>query len=1181
MISPNYLIPPFIQFRLLLIGFAGFFIAQAPLSLSAQDVVINEAMPSNSSTIHDEDGETPDWVELYNSGTEPVNLENYGLSDSKKTEKFWFFPSVELNPKEFLLVFLSGNDRKQLPVYWETLIDVGDEWKYITPTEEPPGEWRNSGFDDSGWLEGKSGFGYGDGDDSTLLEPTMSVFIRKTFTLDDATEIVDGLLHMDYDDGFVAYLNGVEIARAGLYTNGPPAYNAPAVSREAQMYGGGEPEVFPVDNIRELLNEGENALAIQVHNTSAVSSDLTAIPFFTIGRHSKTAAKESEYLDLPTKTFHAAFKLSADGETLYLIDPAGVFVDSVNAGKTTTNVSYGRQPDGGDQWKYFTEPTPDEPNVSEGFVGFAGEVAFSHQGGLYEEGFQLELSSDNPGDPVYYTTDGSDPLSSGELYSSPVAINKNAVVRARIIKDDHLPGPAAANTYLFDVDHKVAIVSISTDPDNLWDHNTGIYVLGPNAEAQTPHYGANFWMDWEIPVHIELYEPDGEQAFSLAAGVEIFGGWTRANSQKSLAVHFRNSYGEGSIKYQLFPDLDIDEFSHFVLRNSGNDWNQSMFRDALMTSLFHEEVDKQAYRPAVLYLNGEYWGIHNIREKVNEDFLASHFDLDPDEITILEANAQVVEGDEEHYLNLLAFIQDNDPAVDENYDYIKTQMDVFNFMQYQIGQIYVHNTDWPGNNIKFWRGKEGKWRWIAYDTDFGFGLWDYHQKVSANTINYALDANGPDWPNPPWSTFLLRNLMRNETFKNDFINAFADRLNTTLLTGNVWARINDMRSAIASEIPRHYSRWGQNQSVWQSNVKEMNDFAANRPGYVKSHIKTRFNLPGEYTLTLEVNDEAYGAVRLNMIVPENYPWSGSYFQGAPVTLKAIPTAGYSFVRWEGDHKSSADSIVVDFKSNAKVKAVFELTNDELAAIVINEINYNSPDDFDTEDWVELHNRSGIDVDISGWILKDDDDDHEFIFPENTVMKAGGFLVICRDKESFSKLHPSVTNYLGDMDFGLSSGGDCVRLFSDGMEQVDGVCFEGGGDWPDGANGKGATLALANPNFDNSDPANWYDLFDNGSPGEANAIISGIATEPDNQRLSCYPNPVSENAVIAYRVNKPGRILLEVVDMQGKTVSVLRDGLSVPGEHQHHWRPADVPAGMYIIRMIAPDGVSIAKAIRRF
>ena len=273
MTLPNYLITPFIQFRSLLIGFAGFFIALAPLSLSAQDVVINEAMPSNSSTIHDEDGETSDWVELYNPGTEPVNLENYGLSDSKKTEKFWFFPSVELNPKEFLLVFLSGNDRKQLPVYWETLIDVGDEWKYITPTEEPPGEWRNSGFDDSGWLEGKSGFGYGDGDDSTLIEPTMSVFIRKTFTLDDAAEIVDGLLHMDYDDGFVAYLNGVEIARAGLFTNGPPAYNAAAVSREAHMYGGGEPEVFPVDNIQELLNEGENALAIQVHNTSAGSSD--------------------------------------------------------------------------------------------------------------------------------------------------------------------------------------------------------------------------------------------------------------------------------------------------------------------------------------------------------------------------------------------------------------------------------------------------------------------------------------------------------------------------------------------------------------------------------------------------------------------------------------------------------------------------------------------------------------------------------------------------------------------------------------------------------------------------------------------------------------------------------------------------------------------------------------------
>ena len=217
-----------------------------------------------------------------------------------------------------------------------------------------------------------------------------------------------------------------------------------------------------------------------------------------------------------------------------------------------------------------------------------------------------------------------------------------------------------------------------------------------------------------------------------------------------------------------------------MLRNSGNDWysgenwsSNSMLRDGMATGLMDDTgVDHQAYKPAVVYLNGEYWGIHNIREKVNEEFLASNNPgVDPDEIDELEANAGIIEGDNQDYINMINFIQNNSLDDPNNYLTVEQQVDINNFIDYYIAQIFYAYTDWPGNYIKFWRPQitGSKWKWILYDTDFGFGLVDWY---GHNTLQFALEAKGPGWPNPPWSTFLFRNLMENQEFQIQFINHF-------------------------------------------------------------------------------------------------------------------------------------------------------------------------------------------------------------------------------------------------------------------------------------------------------------------------------------------------------------------------------------------------------------------------
>ncbi|MEQ8470739.1 MAG: CotH kinase family protein [Marinoscillum sp.] len=1140
------------------------------LPVEAQELVINEVMPSNNLTILDEDGDNTDWFELYNSGETTLDLSGIIVADSSSLDSPWSLPSMQLPAGETLLIFASDKDRRIQPLHWETIIDWGDEWSYIVPDASTPSNWYTSEFDDSSWSTGPSGFGYGDGDDNTDIGSVNSVFIRREFTIDDQDDIERILFHMDYDDAFVAYINGIEIARENITSDGPPPFDqfADGFDDEAQLYQDGVPSVFTLSEVETLLVQGSNIIAIQVHNANATSSDLTAIPFLTLGSTASVSGSLSPHVTTGTNYLHTNFKLDADGEFLMLFSSEGALIDSIFTKSPPTDVSYGRKPDGTDDWAYFNEPTPGSSNITSGFLNFAGKVDFSTSGGLFTSPVEVTLSAED-GSDIYYTTDGSLPSTSSQLYTNALTISTTTTLRAQSYGEQSIPGPISTATYLINTNHELTIVSLTTDPDNFWDHEEGIYVMGPNASGEVPHFGANFWEDWEKPIHIEMFDKDGDLAFAQDAGVKIFGGWSRANAQKSLAIFARNSYGSDEIKDKLFSDLELNEFSSIVLRNSGNDWNNTMFRDALLTSLFHESVDKQACRPAVIYLNGEYWGIQNIREKVNEDYLGNHYDIDPDSITILEADAVPVEGDEQEYIDLVNYINSNDLSNTSNYEYVSDHIDISNFIYYQIGNIFIDNRDWPGNNIKYWKSDQldGKWRWITYDTDFGFDIWN-EGKVNWNTLEFALDANGPDWPNPPWSTLLIRRLLANDDFKNQFINTFADELNTRLLPEKVIEKINAHEEAIDSEISRHISRWnGGSYSSWQNNVERMRDFADNRPAVVRQNIRSEFGLSSINKITLEVNNEAFGEIRINTLELTNYPWSGDYFAGAPVTIEALPKPGYAFLRWEDDLTSTSRITEVDITQNKRIRAVFEEQNSELNSIVINEINYNSDKDSETEDWVELFNKGDQTIDISGWILKDDDDEHAFIFENGTTIQSGGFIVICRDMEVFNTIH-SISNITGNMDFGLSSDGDCVRLYNADEVLTDEVCFLSDAPWPSLADGKGGTLALKNPALDNADPSSWYGLSNNGNPGEGNEVdVDLLGVENDEENLTLFPNPTLNRQIwIKYLSKTSEPISIELLDISGRKLHTLFQGLVSKQLIKELILPENIKSGIYMIHL---------------
>ena len=616
-----------------------------------------------------------------------------------------------------------------------------------------------------------------------------------------------------------------------------------------------------------------------------------------------------------------------------------------------------------------------------------------------------------------------------------------------------------------------------------------------------------------------------------------------------------------------------------------------MFREGMAHTLIKTgmKVDYVDYRPSVLFINGQYWGIHNIREKLNEHYVEEHHNVNGENIDLIEISKDVKanNGDVIAYNEMINYMTTNSLAIQSNFEHIASIVDLDEYIDYQIAQIYAANGDWPGSNMKLWRERKAgsKWRWMIYDLDFTFGGNGQGQYYT-NTLAQATATNGPEWPNPPWSTLMFRKLLENTGFRNEFIQRYAAHLNTTFEKNRVHAMIDSLALGIASEIPRHKSRWPQSISLdmknWAGNIQIMKDFATYRPDTSMKHFREKFSLPGINRLLIGRNDPAAGKIYTNSVDVKKNGSYNTFFRGVPLRIRAEALPGFRFVRWEGVMTSAAPETSIMLSVNSTLTAVFEPAALTATDPVINEINYKSSPLFDTEDWVEFYNPSPDQVDLAGWSFGQGSDE-DFVFSAGSTIEGRGYAVLCRDTAKFLALRPEVKNVFGNMDFGFSSNGEQIQLFTPSKEIADDVHYLPTAPWATAPNGSGPTLSLINPGADNVPAENWKASKHYGTPGELNDVyvVVGVRTgqQPGDYELyQNYPNPFNPSTVIAFRLKERTTVMLTVYNQLGQIVRRLIDGPMDAGRHEITFQADGIASGIYFYEMTTPAYRSTKKLL---
>jgi len=774
---------------------------------------------------------------------------------------------------------------------------------------------------------------------------------------------------------------------------------------------------------------------------------------------------------------HTNFKISY-GEKVLLYNAGGILLDSLTVPAMHAGHSMARIPDGG-SWCYSDDPSPDVSNSGTCYIGYATEPEFNTQPGFYTGSVNVTAGG---AAEIRYTTDGDWPGFASTLYTAPISVTDNTVVKLTAIEAGKLPSRTVTGSFFIDQTTLLPVVSISSNSCDMFDEGWSCIAAYDGADGWEPD-------NPQIPAAVEYFTADKVQQFEKRIKFEAAGNSSiYVYPQRGMQFTCDEDFGETSeFDYNIFEfsKPDLDTLNGWRVR-ANNDWGNSAAR---MKDVIHNRLALPtylvvpAYQNVATYINGEYWGHYSAREELDAYFLRNNLGVDPDSVDLVRSGAgedvwDLAEfGTLDAYYDLSDFFNSHNMTNPDHYAEALTLIDKENWVDHFATQIFINN-DEMAYNIRCFKSykPDMKWKFILWDTGAGGECETCNSIQSLLSYPYLCDQIN-----------MMNDLLDNPDFELYFINRYADLMNYYFTWPKIEAMINENKDEIEEEIPAQYARWGQpSVTSFNNGVNELKGFFDNRAFHQRNEIDSYFDLGGKVDVTLDVAPEGAGYIKISTIIPETHPWTGVYFDDAPVQVTAIANPGYTFSHWD-ENAFIADEFAAGFTADISSATTFlaHFTGSPVEdPIVISEINYNSDATLNASDWVELHNRSDVQVDVSGWKVRTKIFYNVYTIPEGTVIPPDGFLVLAQDTTEFKTIHPDVTNFIGPTGLALNNDGDSIALLNIVNYTEVSFAFQDKRPWPITADGYGRTMEFPYYDLDPAVAENWVAGCMGGSPGEA-------------------------------------------------------------------------------------------------